>query len=286
MRSAPPVAMGEDMDTAPALRLGAEDAVVLDTFVVPRYLALFAEQLVEMIAAGRDARVCHLQCRSGYPDRLLLEKLPNAHVYGCDGSEHAIELACAKARTIPGFVFDYRVSEDSTTPFPAAAFSHGITLHAFAAPARRRRMLEELARLLAPRGQALVAMPLRGSFAEITDLLREHALKSELTALTSALEAAEPLRPTGELLARELEAVGFEYVEVDVRTRAMRFESGRRFSEDPVTRLMLVPELRESLGLLDERALDYVRAAIDKYWSDVDFELTVNVGVVSGRRKN
>ena len=98
------------------------------------------------------------------------------------------------------------------------------------------------------------------------------------------------LRPTDELLQRELEAVGFEYVDVDVRTRTLKFAGGRDFFEDPVTRLLLMPEFRVNLEL-DSTLLpandpfEYVREAIDKYWSDGTFEMTVNVGVVSGRRR-
>jgi SAM-dependent methyltransferase len=274
-----------EIAASPARFLGPDDAAIFETSVVARYLSLFAERLLEMIARGPDARVCHLQCRTGYPDRQLLERLPNAHVYGCDNSVHAIELAKAKATTIPGFVSDYRVIEGQTTPFPAGAFSHAITLHPLAAPAERRLILEELARIVAPRGQALVAMPLRGSFIEIADLLRECALKNEMTSLTNAVEAAVQLRPTDELFKRELESVGFEFVDVDVRTRTLRFESGRALFEDPMTRLMLLPEFRVNLGMTDDRPFTYVREAIDKYWSDGEFELTVNVGVVSGRRK-
>jgi SAM-dependent methyltransferase len=285
MNKAPPETKTGEIAASPARFLGPDDVAVFETFVVPRYLSLFAERLLELIVPTEDARVCHLQCRTGYPDRDLLKKLPNAHVYGCDNSAHAIELARAKAKTIPGFVHDYRVIDAFTTPFPAGAFSHGISLHPLAAPAERKRMLEELARIVAPRGQALVAMPLRGSFLEIADLLRECALKNELTELTNAVEAAVQLRPTDELFKRELEAVGFDYVDVDVRMRTLRFESGRQLFEDPATRLMLLPEFRVNLHMPDDRPFSYVRDAIDKYWSDGAFELTVNVGVVTGRRK-
>lgn len=48
---------------------------------------------------------------------------------------------------------------------------------------------------------------------------------------------------------------------------------------------MLLPEFRVNLHMNDDRPFLYVRDAIDKYWSDSTFELTVNVGVVSGRRR-
>lgn len=147
-------------------------------------------------------------------------------------------------------------------------------------------MMAELARIVAPRGQALVAMPLRGSFLEIADLLRECALKHELSDLTAAVEAAAQLRPTDAMFAKELAAVGFEYVEVDVRPRTLRFDGGKAFFEDPITRFVLLPEFRLNLAMDDvARPFAYVRDAIDKYWSDAPFELTVHVGCVAGRRK-
>jgi SAM-dependent methyltransferase len=291
MRRSSPPPKGE-IAASPARHLGYEEAAIFETHVVPRYLSFFGERLVAMLVGARDARVCHLHCRTGYPDRLLVERLPNVHVHGCDASAHAIELARAKAAALvtasSGVEFDYRVADTFPLAFPPAAFSHAFTIHPLAAPQERRLLLEELARIVAPRGQALVAMPLRGSFVEIADLLRECALKHELVDLTNAVEAAQQLRPTDELLKRELEAVGFEYVDVDVRTRTLKFEGGRGFFEDPVTRLLLMPEFRVNLALQTGSAVDpfhYVRDAIDKYWSDRTFEMTVNVGVASGRRK-
>jgi SAM-dependent methyltransferase len=168
-----------------------------------------------------------------------------------------------------GLVFDYRVAPTLPLPFPEGAFSHAFVLHPFAAA--RKPILEELGRIVAPRGQALVAMPLRGSFVEIADLLRECALKHGLESLTTALDAAQ-LRPTDDIFMRELELVGFEFVEVDVRMRSLKFASGRAFLEDPITRLVLMPEFRHTLGLdrdREDRAdpvdpFQYVRDAIDK----------------------
>ncbi|MDF2694789.1 MAG: Biotin synthesis protein BioC [Labilithrix sp.] len=292
-RSSFPPPPKREVTPSPARQLGHEEAAIFETFVVPRYLSMFGERLVSMLAPGRDARVCHIGCRTGYPDRLLVERLPDVHVHGCDASPYAIELACAKASALvkgdSNIAFDYRVADFLPLAFPSGAFSHAFTIHPLAAPQERRQLLEELARIVAPRGQALLAVPLRGSFVEIADLLRECALKYELVDLTSSVEAAMQLRPTGESFERELEEVGFEYVDVEVQTRTLRFPSGRGFFEDPITRLLLMPEFRVNLmlgapgGALDP--FDYVRDAIDKYWSDGSFQMTVNVGVVSGRRK-
>lgn len=278
----------------PATIRGHQETAIFETFVVPRYLSFFGERVLHKLVLGRDPRVMHLNCGTGYPDRELIEKLPTAHVHGVDPSKHNVELARAKAlalvRDWAGIAFDYRMLEKLPTTFPAGVFSHGFTLQAPSSPEARTEIMAELARLIAPRGQALLALPLRGSFFEIFDLLRECALKYERADLTTAIDAAALLRPTEEGVKKELEAVGFDHVDVDIRTRTLRFEGGRRFFEDPITRLLLLPELRADLGAAAApRAgidpFDYVRDAIDKYWSGATFELTVHVGVVQGRRR-
>jgi SAM-dependent methyltransferase len=271
---------------APRLSLGASDAAVFETFVVPRYMALFGDFVVEMLAESADAQVVHVGCRTGFPDRGVLLRLPGAHVYGCDPSPHAIELARAKAAATAGMVADYRVAEGPQTPFPSAAFSHAYTLHPSGTPEHRMRLLGEQARLLAAHGQALISMPLRGSFQEIADLFREFALKHESDEVSSAVEAAVLLRPTVESFAKEFQDAGFDYVDVAARPTKLVFQSGRDFFEDPITRLLLLPEFRLNLALSDfDEPSIYVRDAIDKYWSDGTFELSVNVGCASGRKK-
>jgi SAM-dependent methyltransferase len=218
--------------------------------------------------------------------------LPNAHIYGCDASPAAIALAKAKASalsgTVGGAVFDYRVEDRLPLRFPSGAFSHAFSIHPLAAPAERQQIMRELARIVGPFGQALMAMPLRGSFVEIADLLRECALKHGMSELSDSVEAAMQLRPTDELFASEFRAVGFEHVEVDVHRTTLSFEGGRAFFEDPIARTLLVPEFRVNLHLADNSEtfdpFGYVSQAIEKYYSGQPFELSVAVGVVSGRR--
>jgi SAM-dependent methyltransferase len=268
------------------VRLSPAEAAIFETFVVPRYLSHFGELALEMLAEGDEAQVVHLFCRTGYPDRALALKLPGVHLYGCDASPHALELARAKAATMRGFVAEYRFAETLPTPLPATAFSHALTLHPLANPEDRARVLEECARLLAPQGQVLLAMPLRGSFQELGDLLREYALKFEADDVSKAVDTASAIRPSVDMLTAELEKTGFDYVEVELRPTVLKFQSGRDFFEDPIVRLLLLPEVRLNLNLPDtERPFAYLREAIDRYWSDSTFELTVNVGCATGRRR-
>ncbi len=267
------------------VRLGPAEAAVFETFVVPRYLTIFGELLLESLAESEGAQVVHLHCHTGYPDRGIAMRLPGSYIVGVDTSAAALELARAKAATMPDMSSEYRLVDSLPADLPEAAFSHGLVMHPLASGDDRRILLEELHRLLAPHGQALVAMPLRGSFQEITDLLREYSLKHDDAEVGRAVDAATQVRPTVEVLGGELEDLGFDFVDVSLRPTTLRFQSGRDFFEDPVARLVILPEIRLDLKLENaEAALAYVRLAIDKYWSDGPFELSINVGCATGRK--
>jgi SAM-dependent methyltransferase len=267
------------------VRLGPAEAAIFETFVVPRYLALFGDLALEMMVESDEAQVVHLQCRTGFPDRGIALKLKGAHIIGVDDSQAALELARAKAATMPEMVSEYRLCDTLPTPLPAAAFSHALTLHPLGNPEDRGSVLLECARLLAPHGQAVVAMPLRGSFQELADLLREYALKYDDHDVTSAVEQAVLVRPTVEMFGAEMEECGFDFVDVTLRPTTLAFQSARDFFEDPISRLLILPEVRLNLDMDDlEKPFAYVREAIDKYWSQGTFELTINVGCATGRR--
>jgi len=271
-------------DRAPPSVLGASDAAVFETFVVPRYLSLFGELALELLAQARGAQVLHIGCRTGYPDRGILLKLREARVVGCDASKHALELARAKAQTTRETSLEYLEVKELPLPFSAESFSHVLSLHPPADPASRELLLTEMRRVLTSHGQAILALPMRGSFIEIADLLREYALKTDDAAFGLMIDSALGLRPTVESLSAEMEELGFEYVDVDLRPTAITWNSGREFLEDPITRLLLLTEFRRNLGVDLDKPMSYVRDAIDKYWSDSTFELTINVGCASGRR--
>jgi SAM-dependent methyltransferase len=265
-------------------KLTPADAAIFETFVVPRYLSLYGELLLEMLLVGDAARVVHLGCRTGYPDLKIYERVDQTEVVGLDPSLPALELARNKAASRRDAAIEYRILEESLTDLDPAQFTHAIVLHPIVTAEERLALLDGMRHLLCPGGQALLALPLRGSFQEVADLLREYALKFDDTDFSKAVEYALATRPSIESLSEELEGAGFEDVDVEIRQTSLPFDSGRAFFEDPVTRLQILPELETWLGDHDlKKPFEYVREAIDKYWSEGKLELAVNVGCVSAR---
>ncbi len=267
----------------PSEPLSSAEAAVFETFVVPRYLEFFAGLALEMLLPTDGARIAHLGCRTGTPDIELCQRIPRASVYSVDSSIPAIDLARNKA-SAAGATVQYLQADTLPSSLPDAVFSHVLCLHPVVAPSERGALFAEAARLLYSGGQVLVGLPLRGSFQELGDLLREYALKHDVGDLGRAVDEGMISLPTLETLSEELEVFQLEDVDVEVRQTTLEFESGRGFLEDPAARLLLIPMLSRYIGPFDlKRPLEYLREAIDRYWSEARFELTVNVGCASAR---
>jgi SAM-dependent methyltransferase len=266
--------------------LSPAEAAVLETFVVPRYLQAFGNVVLDMMLVGEGANIAHLGCRTGYLDAELLGKIPSCRVTGVDPSPAAIELARNKAGTLGRVPLEYLMQRDFPTQLPAAAFSHCLTLHPIGNSEGRAELFAEMRRLVYAEGQILVSMPLRGSFQELGDLFREYALKYDEGEFAQAVDLAFGSRPSIETLSEEMEDAGLVDVDVEVVSTELTFSGGRAFIEDPTTRLLIVPELESNLtGFELTSPLTYVCDAIDEYWAEMEFPLTVKIGCASARRR-
>ena len=267
-------------------KLTPADAAILETFVVPRYLSLFGDLMLEMILVGDAARIAHLGCRTGYPDLKLYERVDGVDIVGVDSSLPALELARNKAAVLGDVSVEYLMAESlPLIDLDSGNFTHVYALHPISPVQERKELFAEISRILCEGGQALVAMPLRGSFQEIADLFREYGLKHDDSDFSKAIEAALVGRPSIETLSEELEEAGLDDIDVEIRQTSLSFDSGRAFVEDPVSRLMIIPEVRTWLEINDlKKPLEYVRDAIDKYWSEGKLELSLNVGCASARK--
>jgi SAM-dependent methyltransferase len=267
--------------------LAQNELDVFENSIVPRYLSFFGTLAIDMLFPIPQGHVAHIGCRTGYPDGIIADKMPNSSLIGVDASGPAIEFARTKASLLSAMQANYSISDALPTLLADESFTHALSLHPLCDAAGRAELLAELRRVLIPGGQAILALPLRGSFPEINDMIREYALRQDHAELAKAVDTAAASRPTIETVAEEFENAGLTEVDVDVQLIAVSFNDGREFLEDPISRLLVFPDTAELLRLDEDLAgpcLKYVNEAISKYWSEGIFELTVNVGCASGRR--
>jgi SAM-dependent methyltransferase len=269
-----------------AAALTAAEAAIYESLVVTRYMQAFGEPAVSMLIRHEPAIVAHVPCRTGYPADRLAHRLTGCVVSGVDPSAAAIELARTKASLIGGLRAEYRLADRLPTPLASNAYTHCLSLHPLGPRGDYGELFAELYRLLTPGGQAVVSLPLRGSFPEIYDMLREYALRHDEPQFGEAVDAAAVGRPNPETLVDQIERAGLCEIDVGVELVAITFDHGRDFLEDPITRLVVGPDIVASLPVEGsfEPALAYASDAISKYWSEIPFELTVNIGSVSCRK--
>lgn len=266
----------------------ASEAAIYESLVVSRYIQVFGDAAVPLLLPFNPAVLVHLGCRTGYPAAAIGRQLPGCTVTGVDSSPAALELARTKASLINSVVANYVHADELPTPLQPNVFTHAFSLHPLGMKGDYAQVFAEHYRLLLGGGQMVSALPLRGSFPEIYDMLREYALRHDQPHFGEAVDAASTQRPTPETLAAHVQAAGFMEVDVTVELVSITFDNGRDFLEDPIARLVVGPDVRCSIPVDSgvENAWDYAGHAIAKYWSEIPFELTVNIGCVSARKPN
>jgi len=195
-------------------------------------------------------------------------------------------LARAKATSlgVSGFAFVREHPGDAA--LASATLTHGLLLHPVTTYGTLARGLGELARVLSPGGQALVAMPLRGSFPKLYDLLHEYTVRYGDDEFAVALERAQATRPTPEEFEVALESAGFEDITIAVDLAGLGFSSGAAFTGDPLARLVLMAELASwfTEPSTFTSAYAFAQDAIVRYFTGVPCRLTFNIGAASARR--
>ncbi len=149
----------------------------------PGVAAERVRDVLSTIPASGVESILDYGCGRGFWTPILHETFPAAAVTGIDISETAIERARAAFPTATFSTFDGR-----RAPYPDAAFSLVFSFHVLEHVLDLTQTLDDIARLVAPRGSACLILPCgnEGSF--------EHTIARLTNALTTS--------PTGEMRFR------------------------------------------------------------------------------------
>lgn len=265
---------------------GEQEIELLSSEVLPQFLSFFHAIALDRLVLAPQAAVLTAGPLATLVAEGVSSRLPSTVIKGYEPSEAAVAAALDRTASI-GLDIDVEVLGKLPIHIPDTTFTHALLVHPLASPADRQKLLSEMYRVLVPAGQLLFAAPLRGSYPEIADMLREFSLKHDKPKLGEAVEIGGQSRPTPETLVEDLERLGFTDVSVDVELLSVPFETGRDFAQSHLFRLLITPEI---VALLDQpqetvsAALEYAGTAVTKYWSDGQFDLTVNLACASARR--
>jgi SAM-dependent methyltransferase len=148
----------------------------------------------------------------------------------------------------------------------------------------RKAVLADLARVSRPGGRIAVTLPLDGTFTEVIDLFDEVLLGLQHDEARAALGTYRLGLPLGETVAAELEALGFEEVEVKVARWELLFASSREFFYAPLIEQGPLPRWKAIAGRGEKMHAVFLtlKESIDRYYAGRPFVVSVLAGCVHG----
>jgi hypothetical protein len=133
----------------------------------------------------------------------------------------------------------------------------------------------------------LLTVPLRGTWAELLDILREALRDDHRAEALAALDAYVAAFPEGDTCARWLEEAGLANVEIAVDRWEVLFQSAREFFFAPLIHLGPLSRWKQIAGRGDEMQdiFFFVKQAIDTYFQGRVFSVTIAGACVKGWKK-
>jgi SAM-dependent methyltransferase len=268
-------------------------AKLYDDELLPAYAGRFATLLLRTLEERGSPprtglRVLEVGCATGHLTRELVRRFPDAGRITVVEESRALlgrarlKLAADRPRLPPVF----ELAAPDALPLGDGEADLAVSNLAVWQAADPLTAVGELARVLAPGGRAAVTLPLRGSWAEFVDLLREVLRESGRREGLGALERHERAFPDGDDAVAALEAAGLVDVALDVDRWELLFRSAREFFFAPLVELGPLPAWKRVTGGGDamQDAFFFTKEAIDAYFKGRPFSVTVVGAAVTGRK--
>src|SRR6185369_5604992 len=180
-----------------------------------------------------------------------------------------------------------RVGEPAALPADDASANLVVSNLAVAAAADPGAAAEEIGRVLAPGGTAIITAPLRGTWAEFLDLFRDVLRESGKHDRLTAVDRYVASLPDAERVAGWLQRAGLVNVGFDVERWEILFKTSREFLFAPLVELGPLSQWKRLAGGGDDMqdAFFFTKEAIDAYFKGRPFAITVVGAVAWGTKR-
>lgn len=259
----------------------AHKAVIEPLWTVPVFEACNpAPQIPDAVS------VLVAESRCGYVPIHIVDDLPkDTRVIALDPSRAMLDQARQRiddetARRV--FFVPQRVGDLS---YADDVFMASICMNGIIAVRQAREAFGELSRVTAPGGTVIVAAPLRNAFAEFYDILDEALRAHKLHDVLGRMYELRSSFLTASRLYDIAEEAGLLEVAVDELTWDLKFDSGQELIMSPLVRETFFPHWIGIIRSSDrEPILRYIADAIDMYWHDREFRVSMVAACISGMR--
>ncbi len=266
-------------------------ARLYDTEILPAYAARFAALLGRAIEGRPGARIVEIGCATGAFTAELARRFDvDSRLTAFDASPAFIAEArtriAAEAGAHAQVALAAHADVPASIPLPDRSAELVVSNLVVATAEDPRAAVQEAARLLAPGGQLALSAPLRGTWSEFLDLFRDVLRENGKLESLGAVDRYVAALPDAESLARWLEQAGLKQVEVTSARWEILFRSAREFFFAPLIELGPLAQWKRLSGRGDQMqdVFFFTKEAIDTYFKDRVFAVTIVGAAVSGRK--
>jgi ubiquinone/menaquinone biosynthesis C-methylase UbiE len=266
-------------------------AKLYDAEILPAYATRFAALLTRAIEVRPGARVVEIGCATGAFTQELARRFDHdSRLTAFDASPAFIAEARARIDTEAASAAPVALAAHPDLPasIPLADRSADLVVSnlTVATAADPRAAVKEAARLLVPDGQLALSAPLRGTWSEFLDLFRDVLRENGKLESLAAVDRHVAALPDGEGLARWLAEAGLKQIQVTAARWEILFRSAREFFFAPLIELGPLPQWKRLSGRGDQMqdVFFFTKEAIDAYFKDRVFAVTISAAAVTGRK--
>jgi SAM-dependent methyltransferase len=261
-----------------------------DDEIYPLYAGRFADLLLASTGPRLTGSVLELGCRRGEITHELLRRHRGGKglMVALEASPGRLSLARARLgeATRSGQLFLRAHDPAQSLPFADETFDLCLSNLVLGEVPDRRAGLADLVRVARPGARLAVTLPLCGTFGEVLDLFDEVLLGLHHDEGRQALGVYRQSMPPGEVVARELEALGLADVQVRLARWELLFASSREFFYAPLVEQGPLPRWKAIAGRGERMHAVFLtlKQSIDRYYAGRPFAVSVVAGCVYGHK--
>lgn len=264
-------------------------ARIYDDEIAPCWGARFARLLLRNLSVPERGQVLDVSCGTGDPAIEILRRMSDgSRLIAIDESSAMLDAARRKVAALGPLAKKVYFRTESAVPklsFADDVYDLVVCNLGVGDMPSVEIALRDFARVAKPGGEVRCTLPLAGTFEEFHDLYREVLVKHDKHDALDRLDLHIARYPTYDHAESCLAAAGLTG-DIEIEEFSLLFRSAREFFFAPVIEYGPLADWKVVAGGGQEMqdVFWYIKEAIDAYFGDRPFHLTVKAGLVVGKK--